>query len=570
MKFSKKVTASILACTFLCSAFTCFSAFGENESYSKKYEAEEGTLSSSGVKVRTDIEGYSGTGYVGEFSTSNSVLEIPFEVPSDGKYQITVVNNCSGNYKENNAFVDNKAIGTIYSYETKDWQSSVFYSIDLTKGEHTFKITKNWGYFNVDYILVENGSAISSSVYDVDATLCNPNANDDAKRLMRFLVDNYGTNVITGQYCSKDNVEFAPEYTALVEGTGKAPAILGFDMMEYSTSRLPHLGGYETLKITENAIKWATEFGGIVTYCWHWTPAEEYLYKNNKPWYSGFYTDATTFDIKAAMSGEDEFGYDSIIKDIDAIAVELQKLEDAGVAVLWRPLHEASGGWFWWGTDRESCIDLWKLLYDRLTNVHGLDNLIWVWNGQRANWYPGDEYVDIIGEDIYADNGDTSSQMARFNLARSYSSNKMICLSENGVIPDIDNMKADNILWSWFAVWNGSFIHKNASLSGAYTPIESIIKTYNSENVVTLDELPDLKTYPLEGTDPVGTNYVPSGIKGDINADKTLDIVDVVLARSHIVGNSVLSQAKLEVADMNGDNDLDILDVVLMRAEIVA
>ena len=45
---------------------------------------------------------------------------------------------------------------------------------------------------------------------------------------------------------------------------------------------------------------------------------------------------------------------------------------------------------------------LWYYLYDELTNKYGCTNLIWVWNGQNPEWYPGDEYVDVIGEDIYA------------------------------------------------------------------------------------------------------------------------------------------------------------------------
>ncbi len=38
-----------------------------------------------------------------------------------------------------------------------------------------------------------------------------------------------------------------------------------------------------------------------------------------------------------------------MVRDIDAIASLLKRLQDHGVTVLWRPLHEAAGGWFWWG-----------------------------------------------------------------------------------------------------------------------------------------------------------------------------------------------------------------------------
>src|SRR5699024_12023865 len=78
---------------------------------------------------------------------------------------------------------------------------------------------------------------------------------------------------------------------------------------------------------------------------------------------------------------------------------------DAGVPVLWRPLHEFDGQWFWWGKGGpKNFRRLWQLMYNRFTMHHGLNNLIWVlgYSGEIENgWYPGDEYVDISGADTY-------------------------------------------------------------------------------------------------------------------------------------------------------------------------
>ena len=108
--------------------------------------------------------------------------------------------------------------------------------------------------------------------------------------------------------------------------------------------------------------------------------------------------------------------------------------------VLFRPLHEASGGWFWWGSDgAEAYKKLWKAVYEKLTNEYRLDNLIWVYNGQAAEWYPGDEYVDIIGEDIYPGTRQYSPQSSKFIEAAEYSnSRKIVALSENGCLFDLD------------------------------------------------------------------------------------------------------------------------------------
>jgi mannan endo-1,4-beta-mannosidase len=193
------------------------------------------------------------------------------------------------------------------------------------------------------------------------------------------------------------------------------------------------------------------------------------------------------------MDGDDPEGYQLLMDEIDEIAAQLTRLRNAGVPVLWRPLHEASGGWFWWGTDRESYLKLYKLMYDRLTNQHNLTNLIWVWNGQHKDWYPGDEYVDIIGEDIYAGERIHGSQINKFLEIAAYSKTpKIVTLSENGCIVDPDLARRDGAMWSWWCVWNGEFANTEQ-----YSEFEMLRKAYDSEHTMTLEELPDLKTYPI-------------------------------------------------------------------------
>jgi mannan endo-1,4-beta-mannosidase len=74
-------------------------------------------------------------------------------------------------------------------------------------------------------------------------------------------------------------------------------------------------------------------------------------------------------------------------------------LQKTGDAFFWRPLHKASGSWFWWGAKGpEFCKKLYLLMYDRMVNHHGLKNLIWVWTSQQDDydWYPGDDVVEMI------------------------------------------------------------------------------------------------------------------------------------------------------------------------------
>ncbi|MBR7038370.1 MAG: beta-mannosidase, partial [Oscillospiraceae bacterium] len=209
-------------------------------------------------------------------------------------------------------------------------------------------------------------------------------------------------------------------------------------------------------------------------------------------WWGGFNTSNTDFDIAAVMDGRDPEGKALLDADIQEIARQLAILRDAGVPVLWRPLHEASGGWFWWGAKGpEAYKALWYYLYDQLTNVYGLHNLIWVWNAQAADWYPGDAYVDVIGTDIYAGEHSYGAQNAKFSEMLEWSeTNKLIALTENGTVFDIDNVVAANSRWMWFGTWCGGFVEENGHYTDAFTERAVMSKTYNSEQVITLDELP--------------------------------------------------------------------------------
>ncbi|MCC8117830.1 MAG: glycoside hydrolase family 26 protein [Bacteroidales bacterium] len=156
--------------------------------------------------------------------------------------------------------------------------------------------------------------------------------------------------------------------------------------------------------------------------------------------------------------------------DVAKVAGYLKLLQDAGIPVLWRPFHEAAGdytwgAWFWWGYDGvEATKALWTWLYDKLTNEYGLNNLIWVWTMQTTNAgsiadasqlqaaYPGDQYVDIVGADLYE--SALSNQSDRFLLInQAISGSKIIALSECGNLLDPDAAYENSALWSFFMGW---------------------------------------------------------------------------------------------------------------------
>ena len=111
------------------------------------------------------------------------------------------------------------------------------------------------------------------------------------------------------------------------------------------------------------------------------------------------------------------------LRELDDIAAGLQQLRDAGVVVLWRPFHEMNGGWFWWGAKKpDMFIVLWRQMFDYFTTRKKLDNLLWVYaantGGRTADYYPGDNYVDLVGVDAYADFVDTQHIQGTAELQR--------------------------------------------------------------------------------------------------------------------------------------------------------
>ena len=456
--------------------------------FSKTYEAENGKLSND-MSVISDSNA-SGGKSVGKFENDRSYCQISITVPADAVYDIVIRSKAIGGSKENDIYADGKKVGTFTS-ENNKFSDYTVSAVSLTKGDHNIRIIKSWGWIELDKITVKTGAKISNSTYNVTSSLVNRNATANTKKLYSFLKDSYGKYVITGQQC--DGGINGNEFKAIKNLTGDYPALLGLDLMDYTPSRTAFGASSSAV---EKAIEFANK-GGIVTLCWHWNAPTEYLNStanSSDGWWGGFYTKSSKFDIAKVMNGQDAKGKKLLDRDIKEIAKQLKRLEKAGVPVIWRPLHEASGGWFWWGAKGSDAYKkLWKYLYNELTNTYGCNNLIWVYNGQSADWYPGDEYVDIVGEDIYPGNHVYDPQVSRFKQAISYGSKtKITALTENGCIFDIDSAVSINALWCWFMTWGGEFTVNGSNYSEKYTEKSIIKKMYASKYSLTLGSLPKI------------------------------------------------------------------------------
>ncbi len=350
---------------------------------------------------------------------------------------------------------------------------------------------------------------ISTILNELDQFPANPtrlvskNAGESTKKLFDYLKSIYGKNILSGQqYLQPDELEDAVYYRL----TGRIPAVRGYDLLDMCKN-MPN-------SQTDRAIYWAKNSGCIITMCWHWYAPDDIKNPSDSVWSFYYkttgYQKKTSFDIINAVE-EGTLEHEFALEQIDIAAEELKKLEAEDIPVLWRPLHEADGNWFWWGNRKndggksiEAYKKLWYIIFDRLENYHKLTNLIWVWNGQSRDMAVHPNTFDICGEDIYSEiPSDHSSQRSRFLDVTSYTYGKMAALSECGYMPDPKNLKRDGVKWLWWLPWWGGFVYKT---DGNWHPVfdenglplhnpekfsEREIKEYfNNDYCLTLDKLP--------------------------------------------------------------------------------
>ncbi|WP_224994380.1 glycosyl hydrolase [Cesiribacter sp. SM1] len=447
--------------------------------WAQKLEAENATLSGGAARVACST--CSG-GFAVEQKEGN--LAFSASIAQEGFYNI-ILNAAAPGGEKTNIITVNGVSADFYLAKNNQYQNhKIVNTLKLPAGQHTIEIKKSWGWINIDYIELEKVAA--SDRFNLNQTLVTPNPTPEATALYNFLLDNYGDKIISGvmTLSSMDEVNW------LKQNTGKEPALVGLDFMHSGRA----YNWYNDKEPIQDA-KACYDRNGIPALMWHWrdplrTTEEFYTQSSSKP-------EGTTFDI-SRISDPNSAEYKAMLADIDFISGLLKELQDQHVPVIWRPLHEAAGGWFWWGANgHEPLKALWHLMYDRMVNHHGLRNLIWVWTREPGDeaWYPGDEYVDIVGRDIYKD-GDHSSHAIEFNNMNAlYGGKKMITLSEVGSFPDVDNLIEDGAGWSWYMPWYGGYTRDSF-----YNSLSLWRKMFAHEYVITLDEMPDLKTY--ERQDP--------------------------------------------------------------------
>jgi mannan endo-1,4-beta-mannosidase len=317
-------------------------------------------------------------------------------------------------------------------------------------------------------VMPESNVEVTATYKAVDTTpLLDTAATYETVALWNYLKSIYGQKMLTGcwtetQFGGNDNVERC---------AGETPAIWGQDMNSWYRSRTDP-NWINTWNSNIQGFKTAHKRGQILQVNWHWQMPSSKI--------NGVYTRdawgkdaAGNVQMMTAQQWNDFVTpgtalYNAMIEDIDYHVVNFLKkiVDDKGkpIPIIFRPLHEIDGGWFWWTctTDPTKTAKLFKIMQDRIINYHGVHNLIWVYNPgvvcnggswppyqtselpRRKAFYPGDAFCDITGIDLYdfdpvvrgtyANTGKTYRDA--FNMMKAIAPAKMIALCEAEGLPD--------------------------------------------------------------------------------------------------------------------------------------
>ncbi len=529
-RFISSAVAAVMACNSMLLAPLSLSA-----ATTVKVEAETGTLTNDAA-VKTETAGFSGDGYVYLHDNASTIpsLELKVTLEQAGNFELRIGYLAPFGTKHATVEINGENKGDVVLEEGDTFGEVSFGKAAFKAGENTVKINGTWGYCYIDYITV--GDYVAPERPEIKATnkvLCDPDATENAQKLFTYLNSVYGSHILSGQ---QEIYKYGPhdietEFNYIQEKTGKLPAIRGFD---YGNFCCPAFGSDDGS--TERVIAWA-EKGGIPTASFHLnvpTDFASYTIGSKIDWSATTYTEKTDFSpSKAATEGTKENQY--YTQALDTLCTEFAKLQDKGITVLWRPLHEAEGNggenssWFWWGREGSKAYrQLWLYTYKYMTETKGLHNLIWEWNSYNfstsANWYPGDDYVDIIGYDKYncTDWSSGSAVLVHntspeanifYGIMERYNSAKMVALMECDSFSTVGEIQEEKAGWLYFMPWYDGGSDSNNFLSNPmFNTEQDLIDMYTSDYCITLDELPKLTDIEVDpdATNPTSDNTEPT------------------------------------------------------------
>lgn len=184
---------------------------------------------------------------------------------------------------------------------------------------------------------------------------------------------------------------------------GDYPAVLGVDIATLMDDRL---SPSEENNLRLKCIKKAYDMGMAIIACAHLDnplTGGDAWDNSNKTVVKEILTEGSPTRVK----------FLSWLDNLASLALSLKGSDGKNIPLIFRPFHEHSQSWSWWGstcTSKEEFIGLWQMTISYLRDTKGVHNLIYAISPQMDSKkteddfffrYPGDEWVDFIGMDCY-------------------------------------------------------------------------------------------------------------------------------------------------------------------------
>lgn len=254
-----------------------------------------------------------------------------------------------------------------------------------------------------------------------------------------------GSRVLAGQHNRQPLGTPSLWFDRAAQMTGRLPAIWGQDF-EFDAVEIQA----RTCMVDEAIRQW--EAGRLVTLSWHACPPTR-----GEP--CDWATDVQgrlTDNEWVALTTPGTVLNQRWRQQVESVAVHLRRLQNAGVEVLWRPLHEINEQAFWWGNrpGPDGSALLYRQVHDQMLAL-GLDSLIWVWcvddwvhDDEIAAYWPG-EFVDVVGLDVYRRRFPTHET---YEALRTLAGRRPMALTEVASVPTPEELSSQP-RWAYWVTW---------------------------------------------------------------------------------------------------------------------
>src|SRR5215218_470060 len=311
--------------------------------------------------------------------------------------------------------------------------------------------------------------------------------------------------------------KYEPGRSDIKDVTGDYPAVYGFELGRLEIDQPVNLDSVPFNKM-KGFTRQAYDRGGVVTLSWHL----------NNPLTGKTSWDAAPGTVASILPGGGKNNlYKNWLDKVASFLLDLKGKNGEAIPIIFRPFHELNGSWFWWGKNHstpEELKGIWQFTVQYLRDTKNVHNLLYAFNTDRFSSkeeylerYPGDEWVDVVGFDIYQRNtGAAANAQFVTDIDKMLSTLESIAFEKNKIpaLTEFGFGKLPDSTWWTSTFWKALGAHKisfalawrNAGYKGEnnyeyYVPYkghasaEDFIKVFDAERSLFQKDITKEKLY---------------------------------------------------------------------------